>query len=411
MEYLKCPWCGCSHNRYENKCANCGGVLEHKPDIYKAIIKNHRTGVEELTLVVKRIARYLAVLGFIMATTSCYFIYRKITEPKSLKIISSAVSEQNQPQSQPIRIATGPAYLTPVQIEKEPRNLPVQNPCKLNLAINSKSNVYLVTSYSGLHSSKYQFGASGHEVKESEVIINKPGENIILVLMAYDPVLWKIKKTFSTLVNGVVLAGYHEQILYGLPKLTPVLQAVYETKTECSYFYGSLEPGGQKQYIEQRIQDITGALPSEIINSPHNGKFYVGDVDSNSKLMEYPDNDIDLFIENKTKERRVTLDKVAPNEEGIRQLLREGRIRPAGTNDIENWAKVATQHNNSPRHRMILGRTYVILSDIQFPRGMYGAHSRSFILNNNVSLPTGNIAHNTVYLLENGVCEGVVCNF
>jgi hypothetical protein len=395
MEYLKCPWCGCSHNRHENKCANCGGVLEHKPDIYKAIIKNHRTGVEELTSVVKRIARYLAILGFIIATTSCYFIYRKVTEPKSLKIISSTVPEHYQPQSKPTGIATGSSYdLTQVQIEKKPQNLPAQNPCKLNLAINSKSN---------------QFGVSGHEVKESEVIINKPGENIILVLMAYDPVLWKIKKTFSTLVNGVVLAGYHEQMIYGLPKLTPVLRAIYETKSECPYFYDSLKSGGQKQYIEQRIQDITGSLPGEIINSPLNGKFYVGNVDSNSKLLEYSDEGIDLFIENKTKERGVTLDQVAPNEEGIRQLLREGKIRPAGTNDIENWAKVAALHNNNPRHGMIIGRTYVILSNIQFPRGMYGAHSRSFILNNNVSPPTGNIAHNTVYWLENGVCEGVAC--
>lgn len=404
MEYLKCPWCGCSHNRYENKCSNCGGVLTHKADFYKNVLKNQETGVSELTALVKKIARYLAVITLILTVGLSFYFFKKT--PAKLNYIRPKLTVIDN---------TSPASVTDKRAEAV--NIPEapsaaeggRNPCRLSVANNAGLKVYLVTSYSGLQDSKYQFGASGHEARESEVVINKPGENIILVLMAYDPVLWKISKTFSTLVSGVVLAGYHEQMLYGLPKLTPVLRAIYETKSECAYFYDSLNSGGQEHYIMQRIAAITGSAPLEIIKSAHNGKFYVGDTESVSKLIEYSVQDFDTFMQTHLKQRQVTIDEVAPKEEGIGQLIREGKIRPAGTSDIEHWASAAVKNNNSARHRMRPGSTYVILKNIQFPRGMYGAHSKAFILSEHVSMPAGDIAHNAVYLLENGVCEGLAC--
>lgn len=404
MEYLKCPWCGCSHNRYENKCSNCGGVLAHKNDYYKHVLKHQAAGVSELTAVVKKIVRYLAVITLILTAGLSFFFFKK-TPAKPTYIRPTLTVIDN----------TSPAPLT--EKRAEAANIPEalsaaeggRNLCRLNVANNAGLKVYLVTSYSGLQDSKYQFGASGHEVRESEVVINKPGENIILVLMAYDPVLWKISKTFSTLVSGVVLSGYHEQMLYGLPKLTPVLHAIYETKSECAYFYDSLNSEGQKHAVMQRIAALTGSVPVEIIKSAHNGKFYVGDAESVSKLIEYSDQDFDTFMQTHLKQRQVTIDEVAPKEEGIRQLIREGKIRPAGTSDIERWTRAALQNHNNTRHRMHTGFTYVILKNMQFPRGMYGAHSKAFILSEHVSMPLGDIAHNAVYMLENGVCEGLTC--
>lgn len=411
MEYLKCPWCGCSHNRYENKCSNCGGVLTHKADFYKNVLKNQETGVSELTAVVKKIARYLAVITLILTVGLSFYFFKKMRGKQTDIRPSLSVLDNSSPSS--LANKAGEAANIPeassVAERGQKKSLSGENPCRLSVANNAGLKVYLVTSYSGLQDSKYQFGASGHEVRESEVVINKPGENIILVLMAYDPVLWKISKTFSTLVSGVVLSGYHEQMLYGLPKLTPVLRAIYETKSECAYFYDSLNSGGQEHYVMQRIAAITGSAPLEIINSAHNGKFYVGDTESVSKLIEYSDQDFDRFMQTHLKQRQVTIDEVAPKEEGIRQLIREGKIRPAGTSDIEHWASAAVKNNNSARHRMRPGSTYVILKNIQFPRGMYGAHSKAFILSEHVSMPAGDIAHNAVYLLENGVCEGLAC--
>ncbi|WP_041364073.1 hypothetical protein [Methylomonas methanica] len=368
------------------------------------MLKNQETGVSELTALVKKIARYLAVITLILTVGLSFYFFKKT--PAKLTYIKPTLTVMDN---------TSAASVTDKRAEAA--NIPEapsaaeggRNPCRLNVANNAGLKVYLVTRHSGLQDSKYQFGASGHEVRESEVVINKPGENIILVLMAYDPVLWKISKTFSTLVSGVVLAGYHEQMLYGLPKLTPVLRAIYETKSECAYFYDSLNSGGQEHYIMQRIAEITGSAPLEIINSAHNGKFYVGDTESVSKLIEYSDQDFDTFMQTHLKQRQVTIDEVAPKEEGIRQLIREGKIRPAGTSDIERWARAAVKNHNSAQHRMHLGFTYVIVKTMQFPRGMYGAHSKAFILSEHVSMPLGDIAHNAVYMLENGVCEGLTC--
>lgn len=408
IEYLKCPWCGGAHNRYENKCRNCGGVLGHKSDLHKSIQKNHGGSVDELTRQIKKIKRVLVLIFLIVASTSAYFMYGKIIENHD-KNDDFLIHLQDKKKVFPVKARVTPVNNQLPRTEIQVPKLQEQEACMLGIDKGTKPNVYLVTSYKGLNTSKFQFGASGHEVKESEVIVNKPGESVVLVLMAYDPVIWKVKKTFSTTVLGVVLAGYHEQIVSGLPKVTPVLEAIYEKKTACRYFYDSIEPGGQKYYIAQRIEKITGSQPVEYITAAYEGKFFVGDKNLTSPFMQYSNDDPDAVLKQELEEKGEKIDDVLPAEEGINQLIRQGKIRPASTTDIDDWSKISSQHRDGGRHLMHPGFTYVILTQIQFPRGMYGAHSKSFILKEDAPLPTGQIAHNTVYLMKDGVCMGTAC--
>ena len=78
--------------------------------------------------------------------------------------------------------------------------------------------------------------------------------------------------------------------------------------------------------------------------------------------------------------------------------------------DIDNWIAAASKNKESNKHRMYVGGgSYIVSEQFTFPDDMYGSHSRSFILKENVALPFGDIAHNTVYFMSDGKCLGTGC--
>ena len=97
-------------------------------------------------------------------------------------------------------------------------------------------------------------------------------------------------------------------------------------------------------------------------------------------------------------------------EQQIHQLMRDEKIKVGSKSDIENWTEIAKKNSESYKHRMYLGgNTYIVQQQITFPDGMYGSHSKNFILKDKVKLPFGDMAHNTVYFMSDGKCLGTGC--
>ena len=264
--------------------------------------------------------------------------------------------------------------------------------------------VYGIGTYSGLVPSDYQLGDSGHTVKEIEVIVNKPNEALILVLMAYDPVIWKVKQTPQSHILGVIVAGYHSQALLGVTKKTPRLFAVNEEKTACKYFY-AYKAGNKLDKAIQRIREITGAELTELVTSPHNQKFYIG-------AYETIDPASLRYGTELTMEDYSVTGRFPPGEKGLDLLVKQNKIRPANQEDIFRWvekARAKYQKYNpglKVEHHMYPERTYVVLADFELPTGLYGANSRSFIIPEGRNMPTGPRGHNTFYFVEDGRCVG-----
>jgi uncharacterized protein YecT (DUF1311 family) len=264
--------------------------------------------------------------------------------------------------------------------------------------------VYGTGTYSGIVPSDYQLGDSGHTVKEIEVVVNKPGEDVILVLMAYDPVIWKVKQTPKSKVLGVVVAGYHSQALLGVPKKMPRLFAVQEEKTECRYFY-AYKAGDKLDNAVQRIREITGAELAGLVTSPHRGKFYIGSHENIDPVSLRYSTEL-------TMEDYSVTGRFPPGEKGLDLLVKQNRIRPANQEDIFKWVKKASEkyQKYNPglkvEHHMRPERTYVVLADFELPTGLYGANSRSFIIPAGGNMPTGPRGHNSFYFVEDGRCVG-----
>ena len=100
---------------------------------------------------------------------------------------------------------------------------PIANECtKFQEKLKQKQfEVFATGAYSG-QSSEYQIDNSGHQAHWMDVAVmnTKP---VVLILGAYEPSIWRIKWEPNTVIEGVVLTGYHDQKILGLPKSVPVL--------------------------------------------------------------------------------------------------------------------------------------------------------------------------------------------
>lgn len=111
--------------------------------------------------------------------------------------------------------------------------------------------VYAAGEYQG----RQQGGASanGHAIGRFEIVVNLPGKPVLLALGAYEPSIWNIRWTPGTKVVGVLISGYHTQMVFGLQQEVPVLNVSHESKSPCGYFYLTRENASQADASLRKI--------------------------------------------------------------------------------------------------------------------------------------------------------------
>lgn len=93
-------------------------------------------------------------------------------------------------------------------------------------------------------------------------------------------------------------------------------------------------------------------------------------------------------------------------------MAAKGDIRPANANDLAQWNAVMTNNSYAGHlaqyntENMYVERTYVVLKAISIPGGMYGAHSRDFIVPDGVAVPRDYGSHNSYYFMKDGTITG-----
>ena len=112
------------------------------------------------------------------------------------------------------------------------------------------------------------------------------------------------------------------------------------------------------------------------------------------------------------RENKKSKPRPIAGQAALDELVGDKKLRLATSADIEAWVKKASEpykkFNDDLRvtPRMLLGRTYVVLEELVLPDGLYGGHSRSFILPEGVPFPGGPAGHNSFYSLKTGEGQG-----
>ena len=281
-------------------------------------------------------------------------------------------------------------------------NLKVPQECTIPLGEN-EADIIGVGRYSGLISESIQLGDSGHEVKSSPIVVNYPHRPVVLLLSAYDPTWWKVSLTPGTELKGVILSGYHTQAVTGISRDIPLIKAVYEEKGSCPYFM-AYKAGKELDKTMDRIQQITGHRLKQFVVEPKGDHFLVGSDNYNSATLISSN---DYVIQDFPVKQGLPAGQL-----GIDALVREGKLRVATKADVSRWVDAASRkyRDLNPDLKVTTYLTvmdsYVVLKPVTLPTGMYGAHSRSFLIPEGVPIPNDPGSHNTYYFVETGKCRG-----
>lgn len=214
-----------------------------------------------------------------------------------------------------------------------------------------------------------------------DVKINYSKQPVVLLLQNNNATVWKISYSPDTTIAAVWASGRYEQAPIGMDAGTPVLTTSYY-KPRCKLHIG-------KTAVFPRL----------------NKKHYKQDVaDGEVKIGRYSDKW--LSHGDPATLRKDPSDGLLAGDLGLQQLLHQGAIRPITIGEVAKFRKKqGKKYNDNPKDAdKPAYKSYVIQAAMQFPDGMYGAHLANFyILDINVPLPTGDLAHNDI-TLASGYC-------
>ncbi len=263
-------------------------------------------------------------------------------------------------------------------------------------------DVYAVGTYGSPKTLDIQLDDSGHDAVQVDVIVNCPTKPVVIVLTAYEPTVWRVGRTAQTELAGVLVSGYHTQALVGIERKTPHAISSYENKGEFPYFcaYGASR---ELLAMNETVKKLVGKEIDKFINKPNHGVFNIGAA---------PENDKEIVYSNElTIKEYVSGPRPLAGQRGLDQLVTDGQLRLATQADIDAWVDKASEKfkrfNPELRveHYMRAGFTYVVLKECALPDGLYGAHSRAFIVPNGTPFPGGPKCHNTFYSMD-GTARG-----
>ncbi len=274
--------------------------------------------------------------------------------------------------------------------------------------------VYAAGGYRG-RSLNVQIDQSGYKATQFDVAVNSPDKPVVLILGAYEPSIWNVSWTKRTRILAVLATGYHRQAVAGLPDGTPILVSTGDNDGSC---------GGT--YIDNRLDNRAGRVPDpsrtlsplskKVFGKPEdkvyfadkNGRIVVGEA---IPVGEHLATSQDTLPEN-FPDKRAAL----AGEDGLRDAVAKGFIRPATMKDREEWIKrragITPKYPSQPWHDggvpIVANHTYVILKPFKIPAG--GGFLAVFYLADGVPFPDGELGHSPLYDFNTMACHGVVCN-
>jgi hypothetical protein len=296
-------------------------------------------------------------------------------------------------------------FKVPGQVQENPAPA-AKPPCAFSdLTLPSDFKVYAAGAYTGRRAG-FQIDQSGSEASQIDVAVTDTSKPVVLMLGAYDPTIWNIGWAKGATILAVLASGYHRQVIAGLPKGTPTLVSTFVNRGACGYFYIQEERMSSLNSLSQRLFGRN----VEMVYLAKQGTAIVGNAPLNG-LITSTETPPESFF---------NPDAPLSGPAGLAQAVTKGFLRKATPIDISAWEEALRQANPNPdvppisgersgRSTPALHDTYVVLKPFQYPEGLYGGNSASFMILRGVPPPQGNPGHSAVYDLNSLTCQGARC--
>lgn len=256
------------------------------------------------------------------------------------------------------------------------------------------ARVVALGAYEGAEPVPLAFVGEGDEVSRISIQGDDGGPPLVLVLGAYDPVVWDFAEFPTKRLRAVIVYGYGEQAVAHLGGSIPVRFVTNSTGlSSCGTAIYTYKASGDLRRLQQQVRAILGVPLQAFYGSYSPNALHV---DGSSFKPLGP---AKLRLASLKTSAPLQEGGILPGDQGLRQLLERGDIRPARPSDWAAWQRKSGQKPDT-----FVGDSYVILRETKLPRGMYGAHSRAFIIPVGVPQPSDLGSHNRYYRLKDGAC-------
>jgi hypothetical protein len=236
-------------------------------------------------------------------------------------------------------------------------------------------------------------------VKSSSV-----GSPQVLVLTAYEPVIWDLSGVSPHRLRGVVAYGHYQPQVVNVPANLPVRTAAYtnrDPQNRCGERYSVHEGGPELEALANQLERGLGLRPTR----------FKGEYNPTVLNLDgWEIGDVKKLLQRNYNSSVAT--GIYPSNGAMQTLLEMGVVRPATEADIDGWNRQATANLSTANiaayksEYLRLGSTYVVLAPFTMPDGMHGAHSRDFIVPTGIAQPYDRGSHNSYYFMQSGTCFG-----
>ena len=311
--------------------------------------------------------------------------------------------------------------LLPAPLVREEPARPIAGPIKANIEappltsclpteVADNARIVVLGAYEGGLTTPFSIGTENHEVGSVALAADETGPPLLIVVSAYDPVIWDFRRVPVGRIRAVIAYGYADQAVAGVPAQIPVRFISYSTPNPaCGSFVYAYKGGPELDQLAASVQRISGRAPQSFQGAYGPTGFHLDGKAAPAARLEGLDG---AGIRAARETRK---DAVSPGAEGLTELVNIGALRPANPDDIDNLSKVLTRASLTgylapQRARVPTGlSTYVVLRQTMLPKGMYGAHSATFLVPPGVPMPSDPGSHNTYFMMADGGCLGPMC--
>jgi hypothetical protein len=228
------------------------------------------------------------------------------------------------------------------------------------------------------------------------------GDQVVVVLSAYDPVVWDFARFPRARLRAVLVYGHHDQAVAHLPDAVPVRFTAGKSAGACGQPAHAYKPGKDLDRLNAQVGYALGREIDAFYGGYDPAALHVDGGGIAPAPFRLPD------LGAIQGSASLSVDAVRPGEQGLRQLVESGSLRPANAQDVRAWLQAAARHGGGSDN-LDVHQTYVVLKSVTLPRGMHGAHSRAFIIPPGTPHPVDHGSHNAFYFVADGSCRGSIC--
>lgn len=158
--------------------------------------------------------------------------------------------------------------------------------------------------------------------RQVAVNLRRGAKPVVLVLMAYEPVIWKIDAEANSNIRKVILGGYHAQDVAGLSDTVPVVAHTDQNSTckNCSRqgqsFYGYDFSKPEHKKVLAQVEALTGLKASSVQGANESRQFTIS-----GSVMNGSENPVEAYVGQSFSDEVVVADRSIMLPEGNWQGL------------------------------------------------------------------------------------------